>query len=123
MSSLRFGRVQMKIMKVIWEKGRVTAREITDELNKIRPIAHSTVQTLLRKLEVKGAVDHEIDNRTFIFYSLVKAEKVTQSALQEFVERIFSGSPSGLVSYLIKNENISKGDLKKIRELISEKEK
>ena len=122
MSSLRFGRVQMKIMQVIWEKGRVNAREITDKLNENSPIAHSTVQTLLRKLEAKGAVDHEIDHRTFIFYPLVKAEKVTQSALNEFVDRIFAGSPSGLVSYLIKNENISQEDLKKIRDLIHEKE-
>ena len=122
MSSLRFGKVQMRIMQVLWNKKRANAREITDELNKIEPIAHSTVQTLLRKLEAKEAVDHEIDNRTFIFYPLVKAEKVTQSALREFVDRIFAGSPSGLVSYLIKHEKISKEDMQKIRQLIKEKE-
>lgn len=122
MSSLRFGKVQMRIMQVLWKKKRANAREITDELNKIEPIAHSTVQTLLRKLEAKEAVDHEIDNRTFIFYPIVKAEKVTQSALREFIDRIFAGSPSGLVSYLIKHEKISKEDLQKIRQLIKEKE-
>ncbi len=122
MSSLRFGKVQMRIMQVLWNKKRANAREITDELNKIEPIAHSTVQTLLRKLEAKEAVDHEIDNRTFICYPLVRAEKVTQSALREFVDRIFAGSPSGLVSYLIKHEKISKEDLQKIRQLIKEKE-
>ena len=122
MSSLRFGKVQMRIMQVLWSKKRANAREITDELNKIAPIAHSTVQTLLRKLEAKEAVDHEIDNRTFIFYPLVKAEKVTQSALREFVDHIFAGSPSGLVSYLIKHEKISKEDLQNIRQLIKEKE-
>jgi len=122
MSSLRFGKVQMRIMQVLWNKKRANAREITEELNKIEPIAHSTDQTLLRKLEAKEAVDHEIDNRTFIFYPLVKAEKVTQSALREFVDRIFAGSPSGLVSYLIKHEKISKEDMQKIRQLIKEKE-
>ena len=123
MSSLRFGRVQLRIMQVLWEKGRANAREITDALNKVKPIAHSTVQTLLRKIEAKGAIDHDIDDRTFIFYPLVKSEKVTQNALRDFVDRIFAGSPGGLVSYLIKNENISPEELKKIRELINEKEK
>ena len=122
MSSLRFGKVQMRIMQVLWKRKRANAREITEELNKIEPIAHSTVQTLLRKLEAKGSVDHDIDNRTFIFYPLVKAEKVTQNALREFIDRIFGGSPSGLVSYLIKNEKISREDLQKIRKLINEKE-
>jgi predicted transcriptional regulator len=123
MSSLRFGRVQMRIMQALWKHREANAREITDELNKIEPIAHSTVQTLLRKLEQKGAIDHKIDNRTFIFYPLVKAENVTQNALHDFIDRIFAGSPSGLVSYLIKHENIPSEDLKKIRELINEKEK
>lgn len=123
MSSLRFGRVQMRIMRVIWEKGRVNARDITEALNKIEPIAHSTVQTLLRKLEQKGAVDHSIDDRTFIFFPLVEVEKVTKNALQEFIDRIFAGSPGGLVSYLIKNETISPDEMDQIRNLIREKEK
>ena len=123
MPVLRFGRVQLKIMQVLWEKGRANAREITDALNKINPIAHSTVQTLLRKLEQKGAVDHDIDDRTFIFYSTVKVENVTQSALKEFIDRLFAGSPSGLVSYLIKNEYITSEELGDIRRLIETKEK
>ena len=123
MSKLRFGRVQLRMMQILWEKRRATAREITDALNKIAPIAHSTVQTLLRKLEHKGAIDHDIDYRTFIFFPLVKAENVTRNALNEFVDRIFAGSPGGLVSYLIKNEYIPPEELKDIRKMINNKEK
>jgi len=119
---MSFGKVQLRIMQILWKKGRVNAREITDELNKIAPIAHSTVQTLLRKLEQKGAVDHDIEDRTFIFYPLVEAEKVTRNGLRDFVDRMFAGSPVGLVSYLIKNEDISRDELKKISELIKNKE-
>ena len=121
MSSMRFGRVQMRIMRVLWEKGRANAREIAEALNKIDPIAHSTVQTLLRKLEEKGAIDHDIDYRTFIFYPLVKAENVTHNAIKDFIDHIFVGSPGGLVSYLIKQDYISPDELKKIRKLINKK--
>ena len=123
MSNLRFGKVQLRIMRVIWEKGRANAREITDAMNKISPIAHSTVQTLLRKLEEKGAAAHDIDDRTFIFYPLVEEEKVTKFALHEFIERIFNGSPSGLVAYLLKEEEIPSGEMKKIQEMITKKGK
>lgn len=122
MAEMSFGKVQLRIMQILWKKGQVNAREITDELNKIAPIAHSTVQTLLRKLEQKGAVDHDVEDRTFIFYPLVEAEKVTRNGLRDFVDRMFAGSPVGLVSYLIKNEDISKDELKKISELIKNKE-
>jgi BlaI family penicillinase repressor len=118
MASLRFGKVQLRIMRVIWEKKRANAREITDAMNLIDPIAHSTVQTLLRKLEEKGAVAHDVEERTFIFYPLVEAESVTKFALNEFIDRIFMGSPAGLVSYLLKQEDIPADEMKQIKEML-----
>lgn len=119
----RFGRVQLQIMQVLWDKGRATAREITEALNKTGPIAHSTVQTLLRKLEKKGAIAHTVEDRTFVFRSLVQSEKVRRRATREVVERLFDGSPGGLVSYLLRNERISRDELEQIRALIDESAK
>ncbi|MFC1552550.1 BlaI/MecI/CopY family transcriptional regulator, partial [Candidatus Latescibacterota bacterium] len=95
---------------------------ITDALNEFEPIAHSTVQTLLRTLEKKGAIDHEIDDRTFIFYPLVKNEKVVEEELGTFIEKLFAGSTGSMVSYLVKNQYISSDELKKISELFDEKD-
>lgn len=114
----RFGRLQLKIMQVLWDKGRASARQITDELNRTERVAHSTVQTLLRKLEAKGAVDHDAEDRTFVFYPLVEADKVTSKATKEFVERVFGGSAGGLVAYLLKHERISQEEMDRIRETI-----
>ena len=122
MAIMRFGKVQLRIMRVLWDKGRANAREITDELNKIDPIAHSTVQTLLRKLEEKGAVDHDIENRTFIFFPLVDSENVTNHAFREFVDRVFMGSSLGLVSYLLRSDEISSEDMKRIKDMIKRDE-
>ncbi len=118
MAKMHFGKVQLRIMRVLWRKGRSSARDITADLNKIEPIAHSTVQTLLRKLEQKGAVDHDIEERTFYFFPLVEEDKVTKHAINDFVDRIFAGSATGLVSYLIKNEDIPEEDLDEIRKLL-----
>ena len=118
----RFGRVQLRIMKLLWERGQATARELTDLLNKDAPIAHSTVQTLLRKLENKGAVGHDSADRTFIFHPLVKPEKFTRSATRDFVDRVFSGSAAGLVSYLLEHERIRETELAQIRQQIDERE-
>lgn len=79
MGATRLGRVQLLIMQVLWDKGRATAREITDAINASEPIAHSTVQTLLRGLEEKGAVSHEAEGRTFVFLPLVAEDKFKRS--------------------------------------------
>ena len=117
-----FGRQQLRIMQVLWDRGRANARQITDALSEDKDVAHSTVQTLLRQLEGKGAVGHDVAGRTFVFFPTVKAERVCARRTSDFVDHMFAGSPSGLVAYLLKHERISRRELDRIRRLIDEKE-
>ncbi|MEP6756293.1 MAG: BlaI/MecI/CopY family transcriptional regulator [Chthonomonadales bacterium] len=114
----KLGKIQLKIMQILWQNGSATAREITDELAPTENLAHSTVQTLLRKLEVKGAVTHEQRDRTFYFTPLYRREDVTESATTDLLNRVFHGSVYGLVSHLLKNERISEDEMSRIRALI-----
>jgi BlaI family penicillinase repressor len=114
----RLGKVQLEIMQVLWERGEATAREITDTLCLSTPIAHSTVQTLLRKLEVKGAVSHENRERVFIFRPISQQSEVSQSAARDLLTRVFGGSVYGLVSHLLKHETISEEEMQRLRRLI-----
>ncbi|MEM6471206.1 MAG: BlaI/MecI/CopY family transcriptional regulator [Planctomycetota bacterium] len=123
MTKERMGQVQLRIMKLLWKLERATARELTDELNKTEPIAHSTVQTLLRQLEAKGSVNHEQEGRTFYFFPCVKEDKVKRSASRDLIENIFGGNAGGLVSYLLETERISADELAQIREQIDQKRK
>ena len=92
MAATKLGRMQLRIVQVLWERGRSTAREITDALNETEPVAHSTVQTLLRTLEEKGAVDHDVEGRTFVFYPVVQEDKVRRSATRDLLRRLFDGN-------------------------------
>ncbi len=123
MASTQLGRVQLLIMQVLWDKGRATARNITDAINGLEPIAHSTVQTLLRGLEEKGSVSHKTEGRTFVFYPLVKEDKFKQSATRDLVERVFAGNAATLVAHLLKNENVSRKEIEEIRKLINRRVK
>lgn len=121
MATAKLGRVQLEIMRVLWARGGATAREITDELNaagRAAPIAHSTVQTLLRQMESKGAVTHEADGRTFVFRAAHEEREVTSSATRELLSRVFGGSVSGLVAHLLTHEAISPGEMQRLRELV-----
>jgi BlaI family penicillinase repressor len=118
MTAPRLGRVQWKIMQVLWQRGRANAREITEALSRTEPIAHSTVQTLLRKLEAKGAVAHDVEGRTFVFYPQVNEDKVKRGAVRDLVDRVFDSSVAELVSYLLQNERVPRQELGRIRKLI-----
>lgn len=118
--TMRLGRVQLKIMQVLWERERATAKEITDAMQAQQPIAHSTVQTLLRGLEAKGAVGHHVEGRTFVFFPQIRESRVTRSVTRDLLDRVFDGSVSNLVAYLLKHEKMSAEELREIRRLINQ---
>jgi BlaI family penicillinase repressor len=119
----RMGKVQLRIMQFLWDRGKATAREITEALTRQEPIAHSTVQTLLRKLEAKGAIAHDTEERTFVFRPLYGREEITDSALRDILTRVFHGSVYGLVSQLLAYEKLPPEELQRLRGLIEATEK
>jgi BlaI family penicillinase repressor len=123
MGATQLGRVQLLIMQVLWDKQRATAREITDALNASEPIAHSTVQTLLRGLEDKGSVSHEAEGRTFVFFPVVAEEKFKKNATRDLLERAFGGNVATMVAHLLKNEKVSRQEIAEIRKLINRRDK
>jgi BlaI family penicillinase repressor len=118
MSATQLGRMQFRIMQVLWNAGRANAREITDALCTLEPVAHSTVQTLLRQLEAKGAVGHESNGRTFVFFPRLKEDKVKRTATRDLLERVFGGNVGSLVAHLLKNERLSRKELDELKRLI-----
>ncbi len=114
----KLGKVQLQIMQILWERGEATAREITDALNQVDPVAHSTTQTLLRKLEAKDAVTHTVQDRVFVFRPLSREADISESAARDLLTRVFGGSVYGLVSHLLKYEPISEDEMQRLRALI-----
>jgi BlaI family penicillinase repressor len=116
----RLGPIQRQIMEVLWRHGRASARQITEELSAARPIAHSTVQTLLRKLEARGVITHDVEERTFLFRPLYQEADITASAAQDLLARVFQGSVYRLVAHLFEHETISPEERERLRRLIDE---
>lgn len=114
----RLGKMQLRIMQVLWQHREATARQITEDLSRTRPIAHSTVQTLLRQMEAKGAVSHDVQERVFVFRPLFQQSEVSESVALDLLNRVFEGSVYGLVAHLFKNESVSQEELTRLRELI-----
>jgi BlaI family penicillinase repressor len=120
---MQLGRMQFRIMQVLWDRERASAREITDALNELEPVAHSTVQTLLRQLEAKGAVGHDSESRAFVFYPRLKENKVKRTAARDLLERVFGGDVGSLLSHLLKNERLSADELDELHRLIDQQRK
>jgi len=122
-SKPRIGNVQYRILQVLWERGPCTARQITDALSLTPPLAHSTVQTLLRQLEAKGYVGHDVQERVFLYQALIAHADIKVTPLQELLMGVYEGSVFNLMSHLLRHEKISPEELSRLRQLLDEENK
>jgi BlaI family transcriptional regulator, penicillinase repressor len=112
---------ELEILKVLWEYG---PSSVTDVHKQIKPSdgkqpAPNTVQTLLRIMETKGLVTHQLEGRSFIYQPMYSREE----SAARFLDRVFDGAASQLVQSLLKAEKISPEELEQMRSLINDARK
>jgi predicted transcriptional regulator len=113
---------ELRLMRVLWEKGEATVGEVVDALKTRRKPAYNTVLTLLRIMEKKGYVRHRKDGRAFTFTPLVARRDASRRALKTVLNRFFDGSPGLLVLNLLEDEQLSTETLKQLKKRIEDAE-
>ena len=93
---------ETEILRLVWELKIASVQDVSGKLPEGRSIAYATVQTLLRRLEKKGYVKHDVKGKAHMFYPVAKREDVIASAIGAFVDKLFGGDSLGLVHYLAK---------------------
>jgi len=111
---------ELRLMQILWGKGRATVAEVAAALPKQLDLAYNTVLTTMRILETKGYLRHEKakDARAFVYVPVVEKEQATRSAVRQLLRRFFGDSPEALVLNLLDDETIGASELKNIRKLL-----
>jgi BlaI family transcriptional regulator, penicillinase repressor len=122
-SDIRLGRLELQIMNVVWEKGKATVHDVKEALGEGRKPAYSTILTMMRKIEAKGYLEHDVENRTFIYRPTISQKAVRHSVLGDILERLFEGSPFLLMNSLVEQKGISEEELMQIQQVIKETKK
>jgi len=119
---IRLGKLELQIMNVVWDRGKATVHDVKNALSRRKP-AYSTILTMMRKLEAKGYLKHEVDGRTYVYLPLISQQAVRHGVLGDLVERLFEGSTSLLLTSLVEQNRISESELREIQKLIEERGK
>ena len=109
-------------MKVLWNKEAATVGDVAASLTDDPPLAYSTVLTTLRILEGKGYLRHTKKGRAFVYEPVIAQEEASRTALGYLVNRFFGGSRELLVVNLLKEETISRAEMRRIKKMIAESE-
>jgi predicted transcriptional regulator len=113
---------ELEIMHVVWELDGGTVRQVHELLNQQRPLAYTTVMTMMNILEEKGHLTRRKEGRAYRYEPVRPKSQVISGMVDEFVGRVFEGSATPLILSLVKNKKIPKKDLQEIARMIQETE-
>jgi BlaI family penicillinase repressor len=105
-------KLELELMQVIWRLGSCSVSAVQAELD--RPLAYTTVQTMLNILERKGKLRRQLEGRAYVYSARVTEAKALGQGVRDLIDRMFGGSSEELVMSLLKNRQI---DAKKLAEL------
>lgn len=107
---------EQRVMRVLWEKGEASVREVTEALETSYPVAYNTVLTILRILTDKDYVKPRQDGRAFIYTPSVSKADARSRALRKMMSTFFEGSPTELAQHLIRTENLNAKELQALKD-------
>jgi BlaI family transcriptional regulator, penicillinase repressor len=118
LNTLILTRQELQIMKVVWQRGSATVRDVCQVISRQKPTAYTTILTLMGILEEKGALSHIRSGRAYIYKPLLSCEQATHNQIHDLVTRFFEGRPEKLIANVLENEVGSRELLDGIRRML-----
>lgn len=111
---------EWKVMEVLWRGKEMPAARVVEEL-KDTGWSDRTIRTLLSRLVKKGVADYRAEGKSYIYFAVISKDECIKKENRDFINKIFNGSVKEFMASLIKNENLTKDEIKKLRELLDKK--
>ena len=113
--------LQLSLMRVLWARGEASTAEVAEALRGERGLAHTTVATLLTRLEKRGLLSSRRDGRALLYTPLVSEAEVQRSMVGSLVDRLFAGRASALVSHLLEARGVDAKELAELQALLKQR--
>lgn len=110
--------LELEIMKVLWETGPANVQTVQEKLG--RPLAYTTVQTMLNVLHRKGNATRTLKQKAYFYRPSISRRDAAKQAVADVVDRLFSGSATNLVMSLVETKQLSGDELARLRDLLDE---
>lgn len=109
---------ELGILRVLWERGDSTVREVQEELEKVSPTGYTTVLKLLQIMTDKGLVMRDESQRAHVYRAADAPQTVQQGLVADLLDRAFGGSAHQLVQQALASRPASRDELAEIRSLL-----
>ncbi len=115
--------LELEILKILWRDGPASVRQVRDALAGFRDLAYTSVMTIMTIMTKKGYLRRSRSEDGYVYRARITQESTTRRMLRDLVDRAFEGSAAALMLNLLETSDIDADELKRLRELLSEKAK
>jgi len=112
---------ELEIMKVVWDLGSPTVREVYEILRRRRKVAYTTIMTTMNILAEKKLLKRTPQGRAYIYRATRPKKDTLKSMVRDFVGRVFDGSARPLLVQLVEDEQLTEQDLRQIQDIMRKK--
>jgi len=104
---IQLSELQLAVMRELWRRGEAPTAEVAAVFQAERGLAHTTVATLLTRLEKRGVVAQRRDGRTLLYRPRVSEDEVRRSMVSELVANLFRGDSAALLAHLVGEDEVT----------------
>ena len=113
--------VELELMKIIWEIGECTVKEVQEALPQGRDLAYTSVATMMKILEAKGVLTSSKRERAHTYEPALSRADYESMSLRHLTHHVFRDDPGSMVMRLLDESALSDEELKSIRALLDER--
>ena len=117
-TDVRPSKLELTILRVLWDAGPRSVREIHAVLNQSKPTGYTTVLKMLQIMTEKGLVERDETVRPQIYRPQYSQERTQRQLLRDFIQRAYGGSVKSLVMHALATKKSSPKDLEAIEKLL-----
>jgi BlaI family penicillinase repressor len=111
-------------MNVLWDAGEATVSQVRESLKAAdRPLAHTTIATMLSRTETEGHLEHRSEGRANIYRPLLQRDAVSREMVSDLASRLFGGDVTQMVAHLLADSDVTPEEIVRLKKLVRDKEK
>jgi predicted transcriptional regulator len=114
---------ELEILRVLWERGPSTVREVHEALAASKPVGYTSVLKFLQIMTTKGLVRRDEEQRAHVYEACQPAEATKQQLADDVLQRVFGGSARDLMLHALAGRHGSRKEIEELRKLLDDYER